>query len=877
MPQTRPDPDKLLNAIHDDRSAKGHLRIYFGYAAGVGKSFTMLKGAHDLKRQGQDVVIGYLEAHGRPETENLMQGLEVIPPQTILLAGATFKEFDLDATIKRRPQVVLVDEMAHTNAASCRHTKRWQDIEELLRAGINVHTTLNVQHLSGLNDIVAQITGVAVRETLPDVVFDRADEVTLVDIPPDELLKRFKAGKVYRGPQTERALENYFKKSNLVALREIALRRTAERVHADVNQERLTANIQGVVPTQERLGCLLDTDEATMSALRATARLAALMQCPWGALNVESARQTTRLPTEEKRLQKNLKLARELGGTITRRNGAFGVLEVVRWAREESITKLVMARPRSHHLLHWIERLAVFFIGWDIDIVWIHPISPDDKNTKSKKIPEEAKNFLIRPYVETTGIVFITFVIAALMGALKAPEANLTLVYLLGVVVAAVIHGEGASAWAAFLSALILSFGLTNFSFRLSWFNAQYLINFGLSLGMGLLASQMTSRLKNQAERARRDREQTEALYRFSSILSGSSGLHQIVATAQTMLQSTFGGTIETLLPDETGTYRPLIKGKSVFDPAEAAVADWVARHAESAGMGTQTLPQSTALYLPLKGSEGVVGVLSVKHKEIAGLPRELLDRFVQSLGAKIESTLVAERAEKLYWQAERERLRGDLLSSVSQGFKTPLDILTATSGSLLDKENEKLSLDEKREMLTLIFDESLRLKKLVDNLTQLTGFEQQKLPVHRQALELNEFVQAEAFKLKHSDTTRTIALKLSSSPISVEIDPLLFAQVIFNIVDNAREYTPHGTAITLSTTREGNTARILIEDEGDGLPEEQLEKVFEKYYRLSSRSRGAGLGLTVCRAIVEAHNAHLWAENRRPKGLRLVIELPTL
>lgn len=874
MENQRPNPDELLNAVQKEEGTGAQLRVYLGYAAGVGKSYAMLKNAHELKKQGVDVVVGYLEVHGRAETEALMEGLEALPHKQITVAGATLKEFDLDAALARKPQVVLVDELAHTNAATCRHIKRWQDVEELLRAGISVHTTLNVQHLASLNDIVAQITGVQVRETIPDSVFDKADEITLVDLSPDELLKRLKAGKIYRDAQAQKALGNYFKKSNLVALREIALRRTAQRVHADVDQARLTANIQTVLPTQERLACLIDSDAASASALRATARLAGALQCPWTALQVSSARQLTRLPGAQENIEKQTRLAAELGGKVDRRSGAFFIAQVLNYVREENITKLLLARPSRWNWDKWLERLWLFFFCQQTDVLWVPSSKIVKEESKPARTPGDVR---LRPYVETTGIVLICFAVAALLGYLNAPEANLAIVYLLAVIIAAILHGEGASAYAAILSSLILSFGLTNFTFRASWFNAQYLVSFGLSLGIGLLASQMTSRLKNQAELARREREQAEALYEFTTALAATTGLHQTVATAQQALGRYLGHPVVLLLPvGAAGSFAPLMKGGSDFekDPANFAVADWVANHNEPAGLGTQTLPQAKALYVPVKGAESTQCVMAVIPKDRQqAVDLALCRRFAQPLANRMESAQIAEKAESLYWQAERDRLRGDLLSSVSEGLKMPLTVLAMSSAELYSDGGEELN-PRQKEILEVIRNESGRLQRLVDNLTQLTRLEIGNLPLKMQRVDLNEFVSDEIFKLEKLTGSHPINLNLAHEPVWVNIDPLLFGQVIHNIIDNAVQHTPRQTQITLATQKIAGGARLTIEDEGDGIPEGHLEKIFEKYYRLSQRGRGAGLGLTVCRAIVTAHHARLWAENRHPKGLRMVVEM---
>ena len=913
MNSDRPNPDRLLNAVRDSQSSRGRLRIYLGYAAGVGKSYAMLKNAQALKSMGKDVVVGYIEVHGRNETEFLLEGLEQIPPKEINVAGATLKEFDIDAALKRNPAILLVDEMAHTNAEGSRHLKRWQDIQELLSAGIDVHTTLNIQHLASLNDVIAQITGVIVRETVPDQVFNKASEVTLIDITPDELLIRLKAGKVYRAAQAEQALGNYFKKSNLVALREIALRRTAERVHADVDEERLTSNIQTIIPTQERLACLVEGDEASAVALRATARTAGLMQCPWWALAVTGAVGLTRMPSSEKRYEHQLVLAEELGGKVARISGALKLPEIVRWVRAENITKLFIARPHNYNFMRWFEALALFF-GSGVDIVWVRTSAAtktgakEDFDVKENKDRETKNNFRITPYLQSSCIVLGSFLVAAVLGFIQTHESNITLVYLLGVIIAAITNGEGASAWAAFLSAFILAFGLTHFEWRASWMNTEYLLTFGLNLGIGLLASQMTLRLRQQAEIARRQRELAESLYLFTSQLSSSHGLHQVAASAQTQLKDIFGYQVWVMLPlHDSSHFRPVISNISnntsnnspvpinakntsfnitsqkpvsqtpdIFSATSEqslfAVADWAASHAQPAGAGTQTLPRSPAVFLPLKGTQGVVGILAVFcGKETPDL--SLYEKFVTPLAAKIESMQIAENAENIYWQAERERLRSDLFRAVSEGIKTPLTILATMSSGLL---SGKIPASAQNEVLLNIHEEASRLQRLIDNLTQLTRFEVGQLSPQMEKTDLNEFLRNELFRLEPLTSRHNVVFKPCEGVLSVYLSQLLFSQALHNIVENAAQYSPMGSRITLLTQKSGKkSAHILIEDEGDGIPAGELEKIFEKYYRLSSRTHGAGLGLTVSRAIAEAHSARIWAENISPRGLRVIIELP--
>jgi two-component system, OmpR family, sensor histidine kinase KdpD len=864
----RPNPDELLSAIApQEGQARAHLRIYFGYAAGVGKTYAMLKGAHEAKAQGIDIVVGYFEPHGRPETETLLQGLEIIPSRPP--NGQTIAEMDIDAILARKPQLVMIDEMAHTNLPGSRHQKRWQDIEELLNAGIDVYTTLNVQHISSLSDLVAKATGVHTQETLPDAIFDRAQEVILVDLPPDELLKRIRLGKVYKGAQADRALSNYFKRSNLVALRELALRRTADRVHVDLRLARLSANLHAHAGTREQLACLLDSEPATAELLRATARMAGALQCSWRAVFVESPRQLARTETAEERYTQYYRLAQELGGTVVHLSGSIRISEFLRWCRREGVSKVVSLKPKGYNPERWIERIILAFASAAPDILWISTSTPQRTSSRHEPIDTEATSRPLdwRKYLATTGIVLLAFIVSAMLSLLKTPEANLAVVYLLAVIISAIIYGKGASVWAACLSASILSFGLSSFEWRWGWENSQYLINFGVSLAIGLLASQITSRLKDQTEIARHERAHAEALYEFSSLLAAANSSAQVIAEAQEWLGKQWRAPVAILIPHPEGIHCPTPTEEIKPD---LAVAAWVASNQQSAGQGTTTLPQSRAHYLPLLSQEEMVGVLAIAATPTPAQAAAYLP-FANALASRLESVQIAQRADQVYWQAERERLRSDLLGSISQGLRTPLEVIRACASA----NWQELSPIEQQEQLQTISAEAKRLEQLVQNMTHLTRYESGQLPLHTLRLGINEYLQGKLHEIRELTRDRKVSLSPSPSELYAQLDPLLFAQVIFNLIENIVEHTPTGTAIRVYTQHQENSILMRIEDEGPGIPQEALEKIFEKYYRLSQGGRGPGLGLTVCRAIVEAHKGKLWAQNIPEGGLRINIRLP--
>ncbi len=868
MDTNRPNPDKLLEAIAPSQKS-AQLKIFFGYAAGVGKSYAMLKAAHELKKQGIDVVVGYLEPHGRPETEVLLEGLEIIPSRKVEYAGASLLEFDLDAAVKRHPQVLLVDELPHTNAPGCRHTKRWQDIEEIMRAGISVYTTVNVQHLASLEDLIAQITGVQIRETVPDVIFDRADEVTLVDISPDDLLKRFKDGKIYKGAQVERALGNYFKKANLVALREIALRRTAERVHTDVDMARTTSNVQTIWATSEKLLCIVGPDAGSASAIRATARLAGALGAPWQAIVVEVPTVLWQSRWGEKQLRANTDLVESVGGKVVYRSATFPAWEILRYANENNFTKLVTHHSRFWSLTEWIDKFFYIFAPTALDVLWIHPRLGKKATTapfSADEVAAQKASLNWKAYLSACGYVGIAFLLSAFLSLFfTVSEANVALLYLISVIVSAVVYGQGASVFAAFLTAVLLSFGLSSFTWRLSWGNVQYLLSFALTLGMGLMAAFATSRLKQQAELARNARKTAEDLYEFGIALSQANGLHQIIATAEKKLADIFGREFAVLVKSGP-SFQPIGSGKTVVhtSPTEWAVANYAATSGQPAGVGTQTLPRSKAFYLPLSGTEGVVGVLAIIGDEPIGLANQaLVEKFSHTLSVRLETVLVAEDAQKIYWQAEKERLRSDLLTSVSENLKKPLERLSSAAASLANENNPSIS---------DIQSEAARLERVVENLTQLARFENGKLPINRQPVEVASFLRE---ALQSFVTTASHPISVGSAAPRANFDPLLIGQVIFNLVENAVRYTPAGTPIEVSAKILESALEISVRDHGDGLPEDQLEKIFDKYYRLNTRTQGAGLGLTVCRAIVEAHGGRIWSQNAAPKGLQITLTLP--
>lgn len=882
------DPDAILarlrseepHAVKEGAKTRGRLKIFFGYAAGVGKTYTMLEAARATAIGGREVLLGYIEPHGRPETEALVVGQELLPLADFDYRGVKLKEFDLDGALKRTSALILVDELAHTNAAGSRHNKRWQDVEEMLDAGIDVWTTLNVQHIESLNDVVAQITGVTVRETIPDRVFDEANEVELVDLPPDELLERFREGKVYVPEQATRAAERFFRKANLVALRELAMRRLADRLNRDVQTARLGHTRTQSWPTTERLLVCVGPSPSSAKVIRTAKRMASALHAQWIAVNAETP--STRQLDERSgtRLGQHLKLAERLGAETVTITGENIADEVIRYAQSRNVTKIVIGKTGKVPWYEFWHRTVVDRLiaqSGDIDVYVIQGVEENLAST----IPTSGRRSTWHGYPSAAGVLFAATALGLGLEALGLSESNVIMTYLLAVVLVAVWIGRGAAIAASIFSVALFNFFFTTPRYTFVVDDPGYILTFIVMLSVALIVSAMTVRIRHQVQLARERERRTEVLYRVGHALASASGRLQIAMTAEEQLTTILGGSV-ALFALEDGSIRPMVRRGHGFAESrcEQDAARWVFEHGQAAGRGTDTLPNAEALYVPLLGAEvtlGVIGWSPPPDDVDLGLgQRQLLDTFATQIALVLERDRLAHEAQRILAQAETERLRSSLLSAVSHDLRTPLAAIAGSASALLEG---RVTDETRTELAQTIFDESDRLSRLVENLLHLTRIEAGCMSVDKQWLPLDEVVGTALRRAQRTLESHVVETCISADIGLVPADGLLIEQVLVNLLDNAAKYTPAGSVITVAAERNPRSAVVAVLDRGPGLDVIEQERIFDKFYRgtavASDRGRGAGLGLAICKAIVQAHGGRIWTEPRSGGGTRFVFTLP--
>jgi two-component system sensor histidine kinase KdpD len=900
MESERPDPDRLLAEVKAAaaREQRGRLKIFFGASAGVGKTFSMLAAARALRRAGADVVVGLLETHGRAETAALLEGLEQLPPLMLDVQGTPVKEFDLDAALKRHPALILVDELAHTNAPGARHPKRWQDVDELLGAGIDVYTSLNVQHIESLNDVIGQITGIRVNETLPDTFFETADEVELIDLSPDELLKRLREGKVYVPQQIERALGNFFKKGNLIALRELALRQTADRVDAQMREYRDEQAIAPIWAAGERIVVAIGPDARGEQLVRAAKRLADSIDAEWHAVYVETPRQL-RLPQAERdRILGYLRLAEQLGGKTTVLSAADVAEELLAFAREQNATRLVMGKPTRVGWRRWllgsvIDSVTARLRGLDLQLVG----DPDqgrrggagfaDQLARTKAYlgideSKAASRKLRWPGYAAAAVIcgVATSFAWLLFGRFEA--TNLIMVYLVAVLIVAYRFGRGPAIVASILSVALFDFLFVPpyYSFAVS--DTQYLLTFAVMLLVGLTISSLTASIRLQARVAQHRQARTEALYTMTRELSRSSALDEVVTIAVQHVARVFETQAVVLIPNAAGTIAypqaPGIYGS--YRGADLGIARWVYANRVAAGLGTDTLQGADALYLPLAAAHKLVGVLAVlpSRRERLLIPeqRHLLETFAAQIAAAAERVQLAADAAKLARQAETESLRNSLLNAISHDLRTPLAVLVGASSSLVD-EASRLSEAARRELAVTIHDEATRMAALVNNLLDMARLESGAIALAREWTPIEEIVGGVLARLKDALASHPVRVNLPPDLPLLNVDPVLLEQLFANLLENAAKYTAAGTPIEISAQALPGRVAIEVADRGPGIPAGEEAKLFDKFYRLQREAAqsGVGLGLAICKAIVAAHGGTISAANRPGGGAVFRFELP--
>ncbi|MGN0662035.1 MAG: ATP-binding protein [Faecalibacterium sp.] len=891
MEKPRQDPDQLLRAIQSETEKQpgGRLKIFFGYAAGVGKTYTMLEAAHQAKKRGVDVVAGYIEPHARPETTALLDGLERLPTCTVQQGTLTLQEFDLDAALRRRPQLVLVDELAHTNAEGSRHRKRYQDVQELLSAGIDVYTTVNVQHIESLNDTVASITGVFVRERIPDAVFDNADQVELVDIEPKELLDRFAGGKVYGAEQARRAAVNFFTMENLTALREIALRRCADRVNRLTESARIQR--QGEYHTDEHILVCLSSSPSNAKLIRTAARMAMAFKGAFTALFVETPYFPHMLPADKERLRSNIHLAQQLGASIATTYGEDVPTQIAEYARLSGVSKIVIGRSTAARRGLFskptlTERLISAAPNLDIHVI---PDAALEHSTGSRwrgTVPRPA-----RVPVRDLGKTVLTLLAATLIGlafdALGFTEANIVAVYIFGVLVVAMTTSNAfCGILASVVGVLVFNFFFTTPRLTFQFDDPEYLITFTIMFLVSLSTGSLASRLKETAVQTARTASRTRILFETNQLLQKQSEEHGAAEVAAGQILKLLERDVVVYLAGEKGLCEPEIyrcaytRNEELTGENERAVASWVLHNNKQAGATTDTLSSAKCLYLAIRVNQTVYGVVGIA---LDGVP---LDAFETSVllsilgecALALESIRSNREKEQAAVLAQNEQLRANLLRAISHDLRTPLTSISGSASNLMTSYKE---LDDAARMqaFTDIYDDSMWLINLVENLLAVTRIEGGQVELNL-SIELLDDVIAEAMRhIDRHSKEHTIRIDPGDGLLLIRADTRLVVQLLINLVDNAIKYTPVGSTIEIRTRKKGSWAEVTVADDGPGIPDEQKPRIFDLFYSASNRivdsRRSLGLGLSLCKSIVSAHGGTISVVDNHPQGTVFTFTLP--
>jgi two-component system sensor histidine kinase KdpD len=870
------------------RANRGRLRIFFGASAGVGKTYSMLEAARNMAASGKEVVVGYVEPHGRVDTERLLEGLERLPTLPVSYRGIVRQEFDLDAALARRPQVLLVDELAHSNVVggdpAPRHPKRWQDIEELLSAGINVWTTVNVQHLESLNDLIYQITGVRQRETLPDRIFDEADDIELIDLPPDDLLARLQAGKIYIADQAATAVERFFRKQNLLALREIALRRVADRVEAASRALRARGRIAG-----DRILVAVGPDAQAEQLVRAGKRISDALDANWTVVYVETPGLLRLSDLERNRRIDVLRLAESLGAETVTLSGPSAAEALAEYAETRNATRVIVGTPKRSGWRAWLgsstaNRLVRLSRGFDVLVI---APSDQDRSREGAVTPSSSHAAFVHPTVkwDRYGWGVMTTVICTLMALVMYPRfelSNLVMIYLLGVTVAGLRLGRGPSAVTAVLNVAAFDFFFVPPRFTFAVSDVQYLVTFAAMLTIALVIATLTANVRQQTRVAGARERRTALLYAMSRELAATRGITNMARVAVSHVAEVFQCDAVVLLPDAKGKLRyprdpPL---ETSFVRADLAVAQWVADHGKRAGMGSDTLPAAKGVYVPLGGERQTVGVLAVlpTNARRVLLPEQshLLETFAGQIALALERAGLAEIAEASTLAAERETLRNTLLASISHDLRTPLSVI-AGAASTLAQTGPKFDEPTRISLAHSIEVKAREMTDLVSNVLDLMRFESGQIALRRDWQTLDDLVGAALESLGDKVEGHSVDQRFSPDLPPVYVDATLIVQVFVNLFDNAAKYTPVGTRVTVSAIVDGDFVRVTVDDEGPGFPPGDPARLFEKFQRGSGEGNvtGVGLGLAIVRAIVRAHGGEIEAKRREPGGARFEFTLP--
>jgi two-component system sensor histidine kinase KdpD len=880
--EARPSPETLLRVAQAEeaKSSSAKLKIFLGYAAGVGKTYAMLEAAQQRRRDGLDVVVGYVESHGRSETELLLDGLEVIPRAEVEYLGVKLPEMDLDAVLARKPQIALVDELAHSNAQGSRHEKRWQDVEELLAAGIDVYTTVNIQHFESLKDVVAQITGVVVRETVPDSLLDLAMEIRLVDIPPEDLLQRLKEGKVYIPEKAALAVENFFKPGNLMALRELSLRRAAARVDDQMRAYMESRSIAGPWPVADRILVCVSGSPFSEKLIRSARRLADELKAPWHTVYVETPGGGKLAQENRVQVWKDLRLAESLGAQVTSLSGASVAGALIDFALRNHVTKIMVGKPQKPR---WRELLRPPLVDQVIRLsgtIDVYVVSISSRPEGGGGAVQQRRTISWSGYLKSLILVQITSLLCEPVHLYLAPT-NLAMFYLLGVVLAAIRLGRQEAVFTAFLSVLAFDFFFVPPRFTFAVSDTQYLITFTALFTVGVVISTLVSQSREQAEAIREREVQTASLYYLTRDLAVASDLQGILDALVKNIEESLRAQVVVLLPEGERLEEKGASSGFSLGLKEGAVADWSFRNRAPAGRGTDTLGSADLLYLPLQTSGDVVGVLGIrfgKEREFSSpLCRRLVQAYATQVALAIERVLFARQAHQAQILQARESLERALLNSISHDLRTPLVTIAGAIDALRDK-SAPLSEDVRNDLLDAAWQETGRLNRFVGNLLDMTRLESGAMKIKRVPNDVQDLVGCALAALEPQLGKRSVKVTIPAGLPLVRIDIVLMTQVLVNLLDNAVKYSHRGTPIELNAAVEDDRLTLEVADRGPGVPEAELKHIFDKFYRVpvpEGAAGGTGLGLSICKGIVEAHSGYIKATNRSDGGLRVIVSLP--
>jgi two-component system sensor histidine kinase KdpD len=882
--EPRADPDALLAKVL--QAERGKLTLFLGASAGVGKTYAMLLAAKEQLAEGADLLIGWVESHGRADTEALIQGLPALPPRQIEYQGRTFPEMDLESVLRRHPRIVLVDELAHTNIPGSLHTRRYQDVEELLAAGIDVYTTLNIQHIESLNDVVARITGVVMRETVPDRVIQDA-EIKLVDIPPEALLKRLEEGKVYVPAQAQEAAKNFFRIGNLTALRELVLRYAAQRIDTDLETYMRAHAITGPWPAAERVMVCVSESPLSAQLIRAAYRLAASLKAPWIAVYVELPRSEIAKDQVKAALAHNLRLAEELGAEVVTIVGDDIAEEIIRAARRRNATHLLIGKPVLSNLRNVLRGSVFSKILKHSEGLSVHIISERTKNAPPSFAPRRAPS-RIRPLPALLTMIMVASI--TVLSKFIEPAfgmVNIALGFLLPVMISGILWGRYTALLGAFLAAICFDFLFIPPVLHFTVSDVRFLFSFIMFHVVAYITGSLAGRLRHHAHEARKREIRIGALYALSQNIAGTEGLDTVLNLAAQRIAESIDADVAVLLADPAGELQLKSAanprgeaGSDFLNPNELAVATWVYQHGQIAGRGTDTLNGAAGLYMPLLSDGRPIGVIAARlfrsDKLLDPEKRHLIEAFANLIVLAVKRITLAEASKQAYLLQESERLWLALFNSLSHDLRTPLSSIIGAVTSLLD-EGELFDRASRAELLHTVELEALRMNRLVGNLFDMARLQSGMLQLKKEWCDLEEIIGVALNDIRRSLENRPVQIEIEPELPFIQADMALIEQVLVNLLDNAIKYSPPGQGIALQARRRGAELLIMVQDHGEGIPQSELGAIFDQFYRgkTTQAVKGTGLGLTICKAIVEAHNGTIWAESEAGQGTTIAFTLP--